>query len=213
MPLFLCCFGFDLMLVQIMGAIFRPGRLVSALAQFIPYSVVLAAVRGPRPDPRQAGQADPADGVVSDGRVRGFSGLTFPTKNLPWCAGVLSIGDRGRFRNHLASLAIMVAVTSFPAASYFLVEEIVQANRQPDQQIEVLRDALDHVKRMQGLLPICMYRHKIRTDQQSWQQIELYIHEHSEATFTHGMCPDCAENYHPELKLYSQTQSRPPSEP
>ena len=107
----------------------------------------------------------------------------------------------------------MVAVTSFPAASYFLVEGIVQANRQLDEQIEVLRDALDHVKQLQGCCRFACIAIKIRTDQQSWQQIELYIHEHSEATFTHGMCPDCAENYHPELKLCSQTQSRPPSEP
>ena len=199
------------MLVQIMGAIFRPGRLVSALAQFIPYCVVLAAVvyRG-----RTLARLDKPTLLMALCLMAVFVVFLFNvTKNLPWCAGVPLIGDRGRFRNHLASLAIMVAVTSFPAASYFLVEEIVQANRQLDEQIEVLRDALDHVKRLQGLLPICMYRHKIRTDQQSWQQIELYIHEHSEATFTHGMCPDCAENYHPELKLYSQTQSRPPSEP
>jgi AmiR/NasT family two-component response regulator len=64
-----------------------------------------------------------------------------------------------------------------------------------------LQQALKHVKRLQGLLPICMYCHKIRTDQQSWQRLELYISEHSDASFTHGLCPECAQKHYPEIKL------------
>lgn len=53
--------------------------------------------------------------------------------------------------------------------------------------------ALSHIKRLQGLLPICCYCKKIRNDQNYWQEIELYIHDHSEADFTHGICPGCYE--------------------
>jgi len=51
--------------------------------------------------------------------------------------------------------------------------------------------ALAEVKRLQGMLPICSYCKKIRNDQNSWEQMESYISEHSHATFSHGICPDC----------------------
>jgi GAF domain-containing protein len=51
--------------------------------------------------------------------------------------------------------------------------------------------ALAEVKQLQGMLPICSYCKKIRNDEDSWQQMESYISEHSSATFSHGMCPDC----------------------
>jgi GAF domain-containing protein len=51
--------------------------------------------------------------------------------------------------------------------------------------------ALAEVTRLQGMLPICSYCKKIRNDQNSWEQLESYISEHSHATFSHGICPDC----------------------
>ena len=51
--------------------------------------------------------------------------------------------------------------------------------------------ALAEVTRLQGMLPICSYCKKIRNDQNSWEQLERYISEHSHATFSHGICPDC----------------------
>ena len=51
--------------------------------------------------------------------------------------------------------------------------------------------ALAEVRRLQGMLPICSYCKKIRNDQNSWEQLESYISEHSHATFSHGICPDC----------------------
>jgi two-component system, response regulator PdtaR len=63
-----------------------------------------------------------------------------------------------------------------------------------------LKHALAHVKRLQGLLPICMFCHKIRTDRTSWEQLEMYISEHTDATFTHGICPTCLKHHFPELQ-------------
>jgi hypothetical protein len=56
-----------------------------------------------------------------------------------------------------------------------------------------LEATLARVKQLEGLIPICMYCKKIRNDQNIWQRMEIYITEHSEALFSHGTCPKCAE--------------------
>ncbi len=61
-----------------------------------------------------------------------------------------------------------------------------------------LEEALDHVKTLQGIIPICMHCHKIRNDHQAWDRLEIYIANHSEAQFSHSICPDCLEEHYPE---------------
>ena len=56
-----------------------------------------------------------------------------------------------------------------------------------------LAAAMAQIKQLEGIIPICVYCKKIRDDQQSWHQLEAYISNHSEAVFSHGMCPPCAE--------------------
>ena len=56
-----------------------------------------------------------------------------------------------------------------------------------------LEEALANVKQLQGLLPICSYCKKIRRDGSYWQPLETYLSEHSEAEFSHGICPECFE--------------------
>ncbi len=73
-----------------------------------------------------------------------------------------------------------------------------QHRRQLEATVEELRAALDHVKRLQGLLPICMYCKRIRNDQNAWQEIEVYIRDHSEASFTHALCAECLAKHYPE---------------
>jgi CheY-like chemotaxis protein len=58
-------------------------------------------------------------------------------------------------------------------------------------RVAELEQALDNVKQLKGLLPMCSYCKKIRVDDEYWQQVEGYISEHSGATFTHGICPSC----------------------
>jgi len=60
--------------------------------------------------------------------------------------------------------------------------------------INKLEDALSKVKQLQGLIPICSYCKKIRDDRNYWQQVEEYITRHSEAKFSHGVCPECYKN-------------------
>ncbi len=67
-------------------------------------------------------------------------------------------------------------------------------------RVEELQAALSHIKTLQGFLPICAHCHRIRKDdQQSWQQLESYIREHSEAQFSHTICPDCMHKHYQDL--------------
>lgn len=58
-------------------------------------------------------------------------------------------------------------------------------------KVTELEASLARVKQLEGILPICMYCKKIRDDTDQWQQMEEYITKHSEANFSHGICPDC----------------------
>ena len=75
-----------------------------------------------------------------------------------------------------------------------------RAARERELLIARLQKALDEVKTLRGLLPICASCKRIRVDDNAtWQQIEEYIANHSEADFTHGICPDCARRLYPAL--------------
>jgi CheY-like chemotaxis protein len=65
--------------------------------------------------------------------------------------------------------------------------------------IEALRESLAHVKELKGLIPICANCKKVRNDEGYWQQVESYISVRSDATFSHGICPDCFEILYPEV--------------
>jgi DNA-binding response OmpR family regulator len=66
-------------------------------------------------------------------------------------------------------------------------------------KIEELREALDHIKTLQGILPICSFCKKIRDDQGYWSQVEGYISKHTDAQFSHGICPECLKQHYPEF--------------
>ena len=73
------------------------------------------------------------------------------------------------------------------------------AEQEQARLIGELQRTLGEVKTLRGFLPICASCKKIRRDEGSWQQIESYIREHSDADFSHGLCPDCAETLYPEI--------------
>lgn len=78
------------------------------------------------------------------------------------------------------------------------VTEIRRAERERDEMIVKLCEAIGNIKQLSGLLPICSSCKKIRDDKGYWTQVEEYIHTHSDAQITHGLCPDCAKAYFPE---------------
>ncbi len=66
-------------------------------------------------------------------------------------------------------------------------------------KLAALEDALEHIKILRGILPICAQCKRIRNDKGYWEQVEHYICQHSEAGFSHGICPDCLRKDYPEL--------------
>jgi hypothetical protein len=73
-----------------------------------------------------------------------------------------------------------------------------QAEAERERLIQELQTALDRVKMLSGLLPICANCKMIRDDQGYWNQVEAYVASHSEVTFTHGLCPECVHKLYPE---------------
>ena len=69
--------------------------------------------------------------------------------------------------------------------------QVVELQRRLAVRVRELEEALAQVKQLRGLLPICSYCKKIRGDQNYWQRVEEYVTEHTEARFSHGICPDC----------------------
>jgi CheY-like chemotaxis protein len=77
-------------------------------------------------------------------------------------------------------------------------------------RVRELEAALAHVKQLQGLLPICCYCKRIRDDGNYWQQVEGYISRHSNAQFSHGICPDCwKQRIQPQLDKFADGGSPP----
>ena len=72
--------------------------------------------------------------------------------------------------------------------------QMVELQQTLTERVEELKEALFSVKQLSGLLPICSYCKKIRDDHNYWQQVEAYVGKHSEAKFSHSICPDCYEH-------------------
>jgi len=64
--------------------------------------------------------------------------------------------------------------------------------------VDDLQEALDNIKTLKGLIPICASCKKIRDDNGYWNDLELYVNEHSEIEFSHSLCPDCLKKHYPE---------------
>ena len=83
-----------------------------------------------------------------------------------------------------------------------------EAEAERQRLIEELSAALAKVKTLSGLLPMCSCCKRIRDGNGSWNGIETYLHEHSNATLTHGICPECAHELYPDLLPAAQTAAQ-----
>jgi PAS domain S-box-containing protein len=93
---------------------------------------------------------------------------------------------------------------------YSVIQDVTrrkQTEAERERLISQLQDALAEIKTLSGLLPICSSCKKIRDDKGYWKRIEEYIGEHSNAQFSHGICPECLERLYPELSKDEQEQS------
>lgn len=84
--------------------------------------------------------------------------------------------------------------------------ELVKKNRlleklkaELDARVVALETAANRIKHLEGIISICMYCKKIRNEHEAWEQLEKYITEHSDALFSHGICPACMEEHYPNI--------------
>ena len=82
-----------------------------------------------------------------------------------------------------------------------MISEVTELRRFEDERkklIRELKEALAKIQTLRGLVPICSSCRKIRDDKGYWHQVETYVSRHSEAQFSHGMCPDCMKELYPK---------------
>jgi hypothetical protein len=89
------------------------------------------------------------------------------------------------------------------AAGYALIDMqvlLLELARVYERQSMELQDTLSRIKQLEGIISICMYCKKIRNEADSWDQMEEYISNHSEALFSHGICPECYKQQIEEIR-------------
>jgi hypothetical protein len=104
---------------------------------------------------------------------------------------------------HALSDVMQTALFAVTGGGISLLSEQLHVARQRAERetaesellIVQLREAMTNIRALRGLLRICAGCKRIRDDNGSWQQLEIYIRDHSEADFSHGLCPDCARKY------------------
>ncbi|MFH1075921.1 MAG: response regulator transcription factor [Pseudomonadota bacterium] len=79
-------------------------------------------------------------------------------------------------------------------------KRVVELQATLSAKVNKLEEALMHVKKLQGLLPICMHCHSIHVGKDSWQRIEAYLSEQGNIEITHGLCPKCEKEYYSDIK-------------
>jgi DNA-binding response OmpR family regulator len=124
---------------------------------------------------------------------------------------------RLRIKNHLAfsqeRSLLLKRSAELQRLNAQLEDEIVQRTLIQKHNEKLIRDrdtTLARVKLLEGIIPICSYCHKIRDDKDGWNQLEQYITEHSEAKFSHGVCPHCATEQLAIFDTINQQKNRLP---
>jgi hypothetical protein len=98
-------------------------------------------------------------------------------------------------------------------AAFVDISRRKRLEQEKDRLVQKLQAALEKVKTLRGLIPICAGCKKIRNDKGFWQQVEAYFEDHSEVEFSHGLCPECIERLYPELKGTGSDATASDSEP
>jgi PAS domain S-box-containing protein len=84
-------------------------------------------------------------------------------------------------------------------ASFVDITQRKRMETEKERLIEKLQDAITNIKTLRGLIPICAHCKNVRDDKGFWHKVEVYVRDHSEAQFTHGICPKCVQELYPDL--------------
>ncbi len=108
-----------------------------------------------------------------------------------------------RISNTILLLIIIILMVALTYTFYKAYTNITIRNKIEKELLEQkteLQKALNEIKTLEGIVPICSYCKKVRDDDGFWQQVGDYIHSHSEAKVSHGVCPDCIKKHFPDMK-------------
>ncbi|MDC7220591.1 MAG: hypothetical protein PQJ59_11715 [Spirochaetales bacterium] len=99
-----------------------------------------------------------------------------------------------------------------PGIVYYIIflalhKNITSVRRQNFLHMTKMQEALDEVKTLQGILPICSHCKRIRDDKGYWNQVETYMSRYSDLQFSHGLCPDCISELYPDIELTESDNS------
>ena len=151
----------------------------------------------------------------SPGQASLHSGSTIEIAGHPWTVRIRALeGIHGRVDSNrpaliaAAGLVISLLLTWLTWSLATGRERAIRAVQEREQLIADLQKAFAEIKTLQGILPICSVCKKIRDDKDAWKQMETFISEHSDAMFSHGYCPECAQKALEEAKEFNKKNKR-----
>ncbi len=112
---------------------------------------------------------------------------------------------------HESSISLMRDAQGERIGFRGVTRDVTEKKRAEEEREKLVRDlqkALSEVKKLSGFLPICASCKKIRDDKGYWRQIEAYIRDHSEAEFSHGICPDCKKKLYGDILVEEEISSK-----
>ena len=121
--------------------------------------------------------------------------------------GILEVDELAcpEYKEHYLNLTISMAdVYGLAIENAMRYHRLKTAENEAKQKNTKLEKAMAEIKKLSGLLPICMHCKKIRDDKGYWSSLEGYIQENSEAKFSHSICKECAEEHYPDLDIYDE---------
>jgi PleD family two-component response regulator len=168
------------------------GNIAIASVQEEPPDLILLDIRMPDMDGYEVCRRFKADETLKDIPVIFISALSEPIEKVKAfeAGGVDYITKPFHAEEVLSRVKTHLSLRS-------MHKELLRKNAE-------LQEALDSIKTLQGMLPICSYCKKIRDDKGYWNQIEEYITEHSGAIFSHGLCPQCTEKTYGNENWYKK---------
>jgi len=140
-----------------------------------------------------------ADGGLQDIFVILVSGIQISSE---YQADGLNVGAEGYIIKPISNKELIARVQSMVRIKR--AEDALRDKEKEQQKLILqLQDALAEIKTLKGFIPICAWCKRIRDDEGYWDQLEAYISKHTDAVFSHGLCPECAEKYRAEIKELS----------
>jgi len=114
--------------------------------------------------------------------------------------GFMQLAEKSQSKvENITTILVVGGVFLSAFIAFFTVRHVLKVEKALLNERNELQKALSEIKTLSGLLPICASCKKIRDDRGYWNQIELYIRDHTEAEFSHSLCPICAEKLYGDL--------------